>query len=799
MADSKNRLSAFIAELRRRKVLRSGGIYLLVAWGAVQVADTVFPNIGLPQWSVRLVIALAGIGLPAVLVLSWFFDVSRAGTPHRTDASPDSTADQAGAASGRPRRAVWVTGVVALLAVLAIGAWVLWPGRRDAAALDESQVVVLPFRTAGAGPDVQYLREGLMDLFAASLNGRDGLPSAIPPRAVARILQDRLGSIEEDPSQDVAFEVARRLGAGRVLEGEVVGSAAEVTVHAVLYDAATGRKLTDAVLPPRPADSLHAIVDGLTGQVAGAAAGLSTDRLAALTTRSLPALRAYLDGQRAFRRGDHVEAVRAFDNAVGLDSTFALAALGLTRSLAWTFPVPETRNGDRAFRLAWARRGELPTSDRTFLEATSPDYPGVAPYPRIVRVREQAVERAPDDPQLRYLLGDSYLHYGPAAGVEDPDRKAFMQFQRAVALDSTYIEPLMHLHDLAIEFGDTAVARRAGDHILAVDAKGPRAEAVRWARARVPGIGDPGEPVVADSLDPSLIMLMLVTGLGSVYSPDLADAAYAKVRSAETGAERDRAAELALSTAYKEGRPSKVREMLYGPLKNSDWDYDRLVASLFWAPDSARAEAAAAEVRSNLGDPDHLVTDGGVDWRTAMRACILGHWRAERGDEGGALRIAAQLAMAASATGDPESDAIAQSTSRTCSQVLRAVVAVKAGAPDARDAVVRADTLLAGSARPNIAYRELAAIVMADLWQRLGDDARALAAARRLARLPTGMDHFPDLELIQAQLADRTGDTEEAIRLYANYVRWRVRAEPPFTERAARARQRLAQLRGDRG
>ena len=42
-----------LAELKRRNVIRMAGLYLVGAWLAVQVADTVFPASGRPDRSPR--------------------------------------------------------------------------------------------------------------------------------------------------------------------------------------------------------------------------------------------------------------------------------------------------------------------------------------------------------------------------------------------------------------------------------------------------------------------------------------------------------------------------------------------------------------------------------------------------------------------------------------------------------------------------------------------------------------------------------------------------------------------------
>ena len=79
MSDAGSKLQAWFAELRRRKVIRVAAVYLVAAWLLIQVADAVFEPMGLPPWSLKLVIVLAALGFPLACVLAWAFDVTPRG------------------------------------------------------------------------------------------------------------------------------------------------------------------------------------------------------------------------------------------------------------------------------------------------------------------------------------------------------------------------------------------------------------------------------------------------------------------------------------------------------------------------------------------------------------------------------------------------------------------------------------------------------------------------------------------------------------------------------------------------
>src|SRR4249919_3074958 len=66
-------------ELKRRKVLKVGGAYLVVAWLAVQVASIAFPAFDSSPRLLRLCILFAALGFPVALALAWVIDVTPQG------------------------------------------------------------------------------------------------------------------------------------------------------------------------------------------------------------------------------------------------------------------------------------------------------------------------------------------------------------------------------------------------------------------------------------------------------------------------------------------------------------------------------------------------------------------------------------------------------------------------------------------------------------------------------------------------------------------------------------------------
>lgn len=448
-----DRLAAFITELSQRRVLRVGAVYLVFGWGAIEVADTLFPNVGLPRSAITLVILLVALGLPIALVLAWVYDHTPEG--FRRVASPGSQSPAVSHATSvnKPRRGFWVAAAVVVLVMLPLG-WLAWARTRESLPeTDSSLVAVMPFRVSGASAEVAYLGEGVLDLLAATLDGGDEL------RTVAPGVVMRAASTAAHETSDEAAALARSLGAGLLVTGEVVGNSRALVVTARMIDVRTGEEIGRA-RAERSGEEVHMLTDELAGQLLAIRYNTPAYKLADLTTASLPALRAYLEGRREFRAGNYIVAFRKFDDAVELDSTFAQAAFELQRASSWANFV-ESRNGARAARLAWGGRGRLNTVDRAALDALlGPRYPRGSSTRELLEAWQRVTSIAPERPEHWFGLADTYFHTGAGLGIPGWPDRADTYMRRVLELDSTNVEATRHLLELAVLRGDTAAGRR---------------------------------------------------------------------------------------------------------------------------------------------------------------------------------------------------------------------------------------------------------------------------------------------------------------------------------------------------
>src|SRR5690242_17628738 len=81
----------FLAELKQRRVVQVAGIYAVTAWGIFQVANSLFPALRMPPWTVTLTALLLMLAFPVVLVMSWALESTPQGIRVTRSTAPAGT------------------------------------------------------------------------------------------------------------------------------------------------------------------------------------------------------------------------------------------------------------------------------------------------------------------------------------------------------------------------------------------------------------------------------------------------------------------------------------------------------------------------------------------------------------------------------------------------------------------------------------------------------------------------------------------------------------------------------------
>lgn len=306
-------------------------------------------------------------------------------------------------------------------------------------------VAVLPFTVQG--PDLDVWREGMVDVLSTNLDGAAGL-RAIDSRTVLARWREAVPAGEAADLRR-SLEIARQAGARFALLGSAVVSGRNMRLLADLYDVESGQSLGQGHVEGA-ADSIFGLVDRLSIEILGVllqerAEGLPEIRLASVTTASVPALKAFLEGEILLRQGDYANAVDAYQRALASDSTFALAAFHLSEAYGWTEGVGDL--GVEAIAHAARLADRLPEREKLAVRGTLALERGTLDGIDILR---EAVRRYPDDADAWYRLADMYFHLGGQALV--PPDEFDRALSRAIDLDPRFAPAYIHHIHAALRF-----------------------------------------------------------------------------------------------------------------------------------------------------------------------------------------------------------------------------------------------------------------------------------------------------------------------------------------------------------
>jgi tetratricopeptide (TPR) repeat protein/TolB-like protein len=435
-------MGPFLAELKRRRVYRVAVVYAAVAFVIWQAAEIAFPALRLPDWTLTLVVVLTLVGFPIALILAWAFDVTPEGVKRTEPLEP-------GATKVSQRWPVVATLVVVTLLIAGGIFW--WIRPRVLGPVDPSAqvIAVLPFNTSG--PGVELLGEGMVDLFSANLNDVGGIRT-VDSRTVMHRWQQRAAAGRLDLGG--ALALGRDVNAGSVLLGSVVSTGPEVRMTAELYSV-SGDELARAHVDG-PADSVLALVDGLgidlLRKIWLAREPVPHLRVSAITTTSVDAIRAYLEGMQYYRRSEWDSAIVALRAAVEQDSTFALAQYKLASAYGWSvrhgMGSRETlAHGEAALRHA----DRLPTRERTLMAGNLLIDRG---RPAALDTLEAYVASYPDDSEGLFQLADVRFHMQHIAGLDLEE--LYSSFEHVLELDPSLTPAVNHLLQLSLAYNDSA-------------------------------------------------------------------------------------------------------------------------------------------------------------------------------------------------------------------------------------------------------------------------------------------------------------------------------------------------------
>lgn len=318
------------------------------------------PALGAPDWVLRGVVIVAGLGLVLALILAWAFDLTPEGLRRAGGVGPAGPASGTGTS---PEVSSWLSArtIVAVLALVAVSATAGWWVGGSAAAREETAagdltIAVLRFDDFSSGADQEWFAAGMQEALITALQQIGAL------RVTSRTSSARYA----DTNLSLP-EIAGELGTRWLVEGSVVRAGDRIRITAQLIDGATDEPVWAEDYEDEVEDILSLqsnVARAIAGEINVTLSPAEEERLGAAPRIDPDAYRAYVLGlDRLYRitPAGFRRSVPLFEEAIARDPTFASAHAALAVGYAtaveydWIPPdeaeEPAERAAEAAIRL----------------------------------------------------------------------------------------------------------------------------------------------------------------------------------------------------------------------------------------------------------------------------------------------------------------------------------------------------------------------------------------------------------------------------------------------------------------
>ena len=287
-----------------------------------------------------------------------------------------------------------------------------------------------------------------------------------------------------------------------VLFGGLLGTGDSVRATASLLDTRTGRTIAEFEQRDVP-ERMDRISDSLTMEVLrelGRSRRIDMARATSSPTKSLAALKAYLQGEQFYRAAAWDSAQTRFARAIQLDTEFTLAYHRLAAVRKWLDPreIPDSTTYELMRRTIHFQREMAPhehllaVTDSLSAEsyfAWRSALTGRGTWEDVTRIvtklystLQHGVQMYPDDAELWLLLADARYRYdGDVVTGELDDRAILSLYDRAIALDSSFAPAYVRPISIAAYLDGPESSRKYIHAYLALEPSGPHSQVIRLA------------------------------------------------------------------------------------------------------------------------------------------------------------------------------------------------------------------------------------------------------------------------------------------------------------------------------
>jgi len=398
----------FWQELKRRQVVRVITVYSAAAFGILELVDIVSPSLGLPPWTLNLIIVLLCVGFIIAVLLSWIYDI----TPEGIQKTKPVIQGKRGAKQTSTIGWKISTYVSVLILIAFVTNYIIGNIKQSSAISKlEKSIAVLPFENWSYEEEFSHYGNAIANEIITKLYKISGF----------RVLS-QTSTLQYIDSKKSIPVIGQELGVNYIIEGSIERQGNNVNIHVQVIRAKNEDHIWADEFDGEWKD-IFKIQDDIAFKVAEELKTvLSENEMESIEKRptdNLEAYNYYLLGNdyylRSFDKQDFEIAIKMYNRAIELDPDFALAYIKLSQSylqLHW-FHYDKSLNRlekskeaiDAAFRID-------PDLPEAHLGLGNYYYIGFLNYTRAIEEIDIAQQGLSNNPDLYYTRANIYRRDG---------------------------------------------------------------------------------------------------------------------------------------------------------------------------------------------------------------------------------------------------------------------------------------------------------------------------------------------------------------------------------------------------
>ncbi len=326
----------FWSELKRRGVPKVMAMYAATAYIVIEASDIILPRLGLPDWTVTLLIILVIVGIPVAFILSWIFDITPQGVVKTGPFDIESPPEADGQKERRRLRFSDVVIGVLLIAVVFLAYPRIFNQGRSKIPREvrgKISIAVMPFNNMTGDSIYSLWQEGLQNLLITSLSNSQELSVRQFETINSAIAGKNNVDYAAFPSS-LMSNLAQQVEANTVISGSLHKSADRIRITANIMNAETEEIYKSFELDGHTEDDFFALADSISFQIRNflEVRKLNKDYSFVsgdIYTQSADAYRLFIQGLTCHMQVDYSCAADYYNKAIQIDSSFVTAMLKL--------------------------------------------------------------------------------------------------------------------------------------------------------------------------------------------------------------------------------------------------------------------------------------------------------------------------------------------------------------------------------------------------------------------------------------------------------------------------------------